>query len=51
MSTAEPTPRLIVARHRWKQICDAPDDAYTARQSMDADVELYRAEREAGQWS
>lgn len=44
MSIAEPTPRLIVARKRWKQICDAPDDAHTARQSMDALIELDRAE-------
>lgn len=50
MSIAEDTPRLFAARERWQQMCDAPDDAYSARQSMDADVELYRAERAAGIW-
>ncbi len=48
MSIAAPTPRLIAAEKRWQQICGAPDDAFTIRQSMDAEVDLYRAEYEMG---
>lgn len=43
-----PKRRLEAAEYRYEVIRNAPDADYTVRESTDADLEVYRAERDCG---